>query len=138
MTKNSIRVQTKKFRINVNDNGDEIILDFDNNSFMEKFYNLTELGKNIPKMDEIAENTERMRIFAEYNRKISNALNDIFGENATLKIFGCKEPMPDLIADFFEQLAPFIEKAGKMRENEAKMRAEKYSKRAENRESVRK
>lgn len=100
--------------IDVNDAGETITMNVDDQEFVEKFYGL------IDKLDKVSNEmgSEKVRAEDEHNqikllidrtKGIMAEIDDMFGNDSCRKIFGDIVPSPYLIADFFEQLKPIAE-----------------------------
>ena len=109
---NKIRVNSG-IVVEVNDNGDTITVNAEDQYFIEKFLGLNEKLDGIAKMDtkELEKKSEREQIgvMIETTKEIMAEIDGLFGENACKKVFGDIVPSPYLIADFFEQLTPIAE-----------------------------
>ena len=112
-----IRVQ-RGIEINVNDNGDTIVADVNDNIFTEKFYKLVEtverLSKEINGVDFDEDDMESAKNYVDLVKdktvQVMNEIDNLFGENACNKIFGYgTSPSGYAIADFFDQLLPIFE-----------------------------
>ncbi len=115
--------------IEVNDNGDTITVNTEDQMFLEKFISLSE------KFDEITQelhNTEikdkgereKLRWQIDKTKEIMAGIDDMIGEDTCKKVFGNIIPNPYLIADFFEQLTPIAEQYMSARQKKI---SEKYS-----------
>lgn len=107
---NKIRVASG-IVVNVNDNGDTITINVEDQEFIEKFMKLNErLDQLTKEMDasEVKEMSEheQLELLIEGTKKIMADIDGLFGENACRKVFGDIVPNPYLIADFFDQLTP--------------------------------
>lgn len=124
---NRIRVNSG-IVVEVNDNGDTITVNAEDQYFIEKFLGLNEKLDSIAKTDtkELEEKSEREQIgfMIETTKEIMTEIDGLFGENACKKVFGDIVPSPYLIADFFEQLAPI---ATQYMDERQKIIAQKYS-----------
>lgn len=132
-----IRVNNGAKKIEVNDNGDYITLDFGDNSFPDRFFNLIDnvakrAEEAIPAAQKIAEEHEEngeafMRETAALWRKVHEDIMEevdaFFGPGTCKKVFGDIVPGVELYDDFFRQLMPYFEEFS--RERAAKL--EKYS-----------
>lgn len=130
-----IRVSTGAKRIEVNDNGDYITLNFADQSFPERFFamvdRVTDIAKDAePREKEIREkypagSVELYRAFSSFNLEFHTAvageIDGFFGAGTCKRVFGDIVPGIDLIDDFFQQLMPYFQEFGKER-------AEKMSK----------
>lgn len=108
-----IRVKTG-IVIEVNDNGETILIDAENQMFLEKFYDLIEQLDDLKaKAEEESKNPMEYREFLKWNmgetRKVMEKIDELFGENACKKIFGDIVPSVYALADFFIQLLPCTE-----------------------------
>lgn len=107
---NKIRVNSG-IVIEVNDNGDTITVNAEDQGFIDKFFELNELLENLTKkfktvdMKEKSER-EQLRVLTDTTKEIMAGIDSLFGENACKKVFGDIVPNPYLIAEFFEQLTP--------------------------------
>ena len=132
-----IRVSTGAKRIEVNDDGDYIVLDFSDNSFPDRFFGMIDRVQELaneaaPKEKEIEAEHEKgsdgyMRATAALLRKvhedIMSEVDGLFGAGTCKKVFGDIVPGIELYDDFFTQLMPYFEEAGK----ERVQRMSKYS-----------
>lgn len=100
--------------INVNDEGETITLNVDDQNFIDKFYSL------INRLDEITQKMkseevkakseqEQVRIMLVETEDLMARIDSMFGAESCRKVFGDIVPSPYLIADFFEQLTPVAE-----------------------------
>lgn len=115
--------------VEVNDNGDTIELNLEDQKFVDRFYQL------IGKLDEVKKNVneanvrqmsdgDKLQYLIGQTEEILTEIDGIFGEGCCRKVFGDIVPNPYLIAEFFEQMTPIIEKY--MQERKKKIN-EKYS-----------
>lgn len=132
-----IRVKTGAKRIEVNDDGDYIVLDFSDNSFPDRFFAMVDrvearANEAIPAAKEIEASHEKgsegyVRATAALWRKvhedIMTEVDGFFGPGTCKKVFGDIVPDIELYDDFFTQLMPYFEEAGK----ERAQRMSKYS-----------
>lgn len=99
----------------VNDEGETIIMNAEDQQFIEKFYGL------INRLDDIEKDMqspavkqksdhEQLKLMIELTKEIMAEIDAMFGAESCRKIFGDIVPNPYLIADFFEQLQPIAEK----------------------------
>lgn len=113
MFMNSLRV-TRGIEIEVNDEGEKITLNVENQNFIDDFYGLME------RLDETAKEMassgvtslpkrEQVRALIERTKPIMSDIDRLFGEGCCRKVFGDIIPSPYLIADFLEQLTPIAE-----------------------------
>lgn len=124
---NKIRVNSG-IVVEVNDNGDTITVNAEDQYFIEKFLGLNEKLHNIARTDtkELEEKSEREQIgvMIETTKEVMAEIDGLFGENTCKKVFGDIVPSPYLIADFFEQLTPI---AAQYMDERQKIIASKYS-----------
>lgn len=132
-----IRVNTGVKRIEVNDNGDYITLNFGDASFADRFFEMVDRVQKrtnaaAPKAKEIDETMENgsekhmraaAKLFREVHEDVSAEVDDFFGPDTCKKVFGDIVPSIDLYDDFFQQLMPYFEEFGK----ERAQRMSKYS-----------
>lgn len=125
---NKIRVNSG-IVVEVNDNGDTITVNAEDQEFIDKFFALNENLERITKemeAPELKEKSEREQLHClmDKTKDIMEDIDSLFGENACKKVFGDIIPNPYLIADFFEQLTPIAEQYMDARQKKI---AEKYS-----------
>lgn len=137
----SIRVDTGVRKITVNDEGETISLNFADQSFPVRYFNMVDEFQSQQEIfqkeeddliKECEENQlsdyERMRKIAAFNLKIHEFFKDrvegLFGADTCRKVFGDIVPSADMYMDFIGQLAPYFEKYGKERQ---KKLMQKYS-----------
>lgn len=132
-----IRVATGAKRIEVNDDGDYITLDFSDNSFPDRFFAMVDrvqerANEAVPEAEKIEAQHEKgsegyMRATAALWRKvhedIMTEVDDFFGPGTCRKVFGNIVPGVELYNDFFNQLKPYVENAVR----ERAQRMSKYS-----------
>jgi len=132
-----IRVNTGAKRIEVNDNGDYIVLNFGDHDFPNRFFALLDTVQEIAekaaeKEKELKEkyeggSLEQQRVsFAfdcELHKEIAAEVDNVFGPDTCKKVFGDIVPGVELYDDFFHQLMPYFEQFGK----ERAQRMSKYS-----------
>ncbi len=132
-----IRVNTGAKKIEVNDNGDYIVLNFADSSFVDRFFAMYDRIKQkaddaVPRAEEI--DTKYQHGSEEYARAAAalyRALHEdimcevdgFFGPGTCKKVFGDIVPGIELYDDFFQQLMPYFEEYGK----ERAQRMSKYS-----------
>ena len=115
--------------IEVNDNGDTIIMNADDQNFVEKFYGLIDKADAISKklktedVQKLSEH-KQLKVAIEATRELMQDIDELFGPDSCKKIFGDIVPHPYLIADFFEQLKPIVKKHVDARQRKI---AEKYN-----------
>lgn len=132
-----IRVNTGAKRIEVNDNGDYIVLDFGDNSFPDRFFSMIdrvqehgdactkELEKISSEHKEGSDGYTRAAasLLRKVHEEIMGEVDGFFGPGTCKKVFGDIVPGIELYDDFFAQLMPYFEQAGK----ERAQRMSKYS-----------
>ena len=132
-----IRVATGVKRIEVNDDGDYIVLDFSDNSFPDRFFAMVDrvqarANEAVPEAEKIDAQHEKgsegyMRATAalwhKVHEDIMTEIDGFFGPDTCKKVFGDIVPGIELYEDFFSQLTPYFEQAGK----ERAQRMSKYS-----------
>lgn len=132
-----IRVNTGAKRIEVNDNGDYIVLDFGDATFPDRFFGMVDriqekANAAVPKAETIDAQNEKgsdshirasMRLFREVHEEIMAEVDNFFGPGTCKKVFGDIVPSIEAYDDFFSQLMPYFEQFGK----ERAQRMSKYS-----------
>lgn len=100
--------------VKVNETGDTITVNVEDQSFIEKFYGLidrlnaaTEAMKS-EEVKELGEQGQLQRMIAE-TKGIMADIDLLFGTDCCRKVFGDIVPSPYLMADFFDQLTPIAE-----------------------------
>ena len=136
-----IRVSTGEKHIEVNDNGDYITLNLNDNAFLDRFFALHERIQGM--VEELAGreaelrasardagaeglDSSRKEIFSLYKEaggRIRAEVDTLFGEYTCQKVFGDITPSFELFFDFFEQLLPYLEEFAK----EKAQRMRRYS-----------
>lgn len=113
--------------IKVNDQGDTISMNVDDQRFIDKFYGLIETfdkSTAVIRGKQNAGEREKLKNLISETEKIMAGIDDIFGKDACKKIFGDIVPSPVLIADFFDQMIPITRNYTNERQ---KMIEQKYS-----------
>lgn len=113
--------------IKVNDQGDTISMNVDDQRFIDKFYDLIETfdkSTAVIRGKQNAGEREKLKNLISETEKIMAGIDDIFGKDACKKIFGDIVPSPVLIADFFDQMIPITRNYTNERQ---KMIEQKYS-----------
>lgn len=132
-----IRVSTGAKRIEVNDEGDYIVLNFNDHSFPERFFAMLDrvqaLAEEAAPQEQVirqqyeAGSMELLRALtsldSELHRKISTEVDSLFGPGTCRKVFGDIVPGVELYDDFFSQLMPWFEQFS----SERAQRMSKYS-----------
>lgn len=123
-----IRIQRNVKRIEVNDNGDTIELDFDDLNLPYSFYAmLKDFGENRKKFTE--ELTEKIKDMSdeesvdafvqaerELNEYMRDAIDKVFGEGTCRKVYGDILPSWEMHDQLFDALLPFFEEAAQRRQ----------------------
>lgn len=132
-----IRVNTGAKKIEVNDSGDYITINFSDHGFPERFFSMLDKVHAMaeeaePKEQEIREryaqgSMDYLRALtsldAEIHEAVSAEVDGLFGPGTCKKVFGDIIPGVELYEDFFTQLLPYFEEFGK----ERAQRMSKYS-----------
>ncbi len=122
--KDSIRINTGAKKIEVNDDGDCIVLNFADQSLPTRYFALLEVIEakradyqqraKIIDEDQSLDDKARFKAAAALNLEIHNYMREqvdnLFEADTCRKVFGDIVPSIDLYADFFEQLSPYFEK----------------------------
>lgn len=131
----SLRIDNGTKKIEVNDAGEYIEFSIVNNDFFRAFFDLLrwfdeqEGRKEIKDMEEnagkVVSDDEKeinydaansvLDIRDKISREACEKIDNIFGREASRKIFGSVAPDMYMIADFFEKISPLIEKYQKER-----------------------
>ncbi len=130
-----IRLQRNIKRIEVNDNGEYITLDFDDLELPYRYYGmLKKLEKDRVKFSaELAEKLkgkpasvcteELVNAERELNIYFRDAVDEVFGEGTCRKVYGDILPSVEMHLQFFDALRPYFEEEAKRRQE----RMNKYS-----------
>lgn len=123
-----LRVKTG-LKIEVNDEGDFIVLYVEDAGFIERFYGIVSAFEKVSQDMEDAENRqlsekEQLSLVIEKTKLIMEKIDGLFGEDTCKKVFGDIIPSAYAIADFFEQLLPVFNQYADERQRKLK---EKYS-----------
>ena len=124
-----IRVSTGAKRIEVNDDGDYITLNFSDNSFADRFFEMIDrvqekANASAEKAKEIDATTEEnseararsaAKLFRTTHEEIAAEVDNFFGPGTCRKVFGDIVPGIELYDDFFQQLMPYFEEYGRER-----------------------
>lgn len=96
---------SNKKTIKVNNKGDEIVLDLDDMSMQEKIQKFREtMDKFVVKIRDSKNDDESYKYSLEMSKEAVTDIDDIFGENASMKLFGNLTPTIDLIFEFCYKL----------------------------------
>lgn len=123
-----IRIQRNVKRIEVNDNGDILELDFDDLNLPYAFYGMIkqfeadrvkftkELAEKIKDMSD----KETVDAFVEAERELNiymrDAVDKVFGEGTCRKVYGDILPSVEMHMQFFDALRPYFEEEAKRRQ----------------------
>lgn len=115
--------------VEVNDKGETIVINAEDQNFIEKFYGLLEKLEEMKKRagaSELKEKSEREQhqYAISETKNLMADIDNVFGENACKKIFGDIVPSPYLIMTFFEQIVPITRQYANERQKKI---AEKYN-----------
>lgn len=132
-----IRVNTGDKRIEVNDDGDFIVLNLSDSSFPDRFFSMVDRVQN--KANEAAEKAKGLEaqcepgseafvravasLYRDLHESVMTEVDALFGPNTCKKVFGDIVPGVELFDDFFTQLMPYFEQFGR----ERAQRLSKYS-----------
>lgn len=96
---------SNKKTIKVNNKGDEIVLDLDDMSMQEKINKFREsMDKFVVQIRDSKSDDEKYKYSLEMSKEAVVSIDDIFGENASMKLFGNLTPTIDLIFEFCYKL----------------------------------
>ena len=132
-----IRVNTGDKKIDVNDNGDYIVLDLSDSSFPDRFFSMVDRvqahaaaaearakeleGRLEPGSEEMLR--AAASLYRELHEGVMAEVDALFGTDTCRKVFGDIVPGIELFDDFFTQLMPYFELFGRERAK----RLSKYS-----------
>jgi hypothetical protein len=75
-------------------------------------------SEDFDSIDKIEDNVKKSMALVRLYKKVIDDfafyINKVFGEDATLKIFGNEAPMPQVIGEFIEDLAPVLQAVSAM------------------------
>lgn len=107
---NTIRITGTK-RIEVNDDGECIVLPVGDDSFVKRFYELVENTKK--KADGMQPDNENIMGFMddviEFDKELKERVDGLFGADTCRKVFGDILPSVDMFIEFFSLILPFFE-----------------------------
>lgn len=104
-------------KIQVNDDGDYIILPMGDNAFPKRMIYFSEKAELI--YNELAKKEKELsgsdiatisEMRAELYTKIGTCFDETFGIGSCEKVFGNSAPAQDLMVDFLEQIQPLVER----------------------------
>ena len=124
-----IRVNSGAKKIEVNDNGDYIVLNFSDSSFVDRFFAMYDriqerVNASVSEAEEIDAayqigSLDHLRAGAALYRKMYEEVmvevDGFFGSGTCQKVFGDIVPGIDLYDEFFQQLMPYFQQFGKER-----------------------
>lgn len=121
----SIRVDSGTKRIEVNDDGDVILLHLGDDGFIRDFYKLVETFQQRAESVKVDESDilGSMDRVTSLSAATKEDVERLFGEGTCKKVFGDITPSIDIFLDFVYQLLPFFEEYSKNRVSKMK----KYS-----------
>ncbi|MBE5846241.1 MAG: hypothetical protein E7300_01015 [Lachnospiraceae bacterium] len=113
-----LNLNRKVIRIEVNDDGDYIELNFGDadlpNRFMQLYSNLQTRLEKLKEDAAALEGDDKIKEQLEYystaHREIMADIDNLLGEGTCKKVFGDIVPDVDLVRELFEQLIPIINK----------------------------
>lgn len=124
MSKQSIRIKSNTvYEIEVNDKGEVIVIDPEDLNLYEHAYEMMDSikeaetdfnneSKEIEKLEESDSKTrQQIECLSRYFKKGRNAIDIMFGEGSSLKIFG-ESNFLSMFDQFADQMEPHFEKAG--------------------------
>lgn len=107
-----IRVNVEKVELEVNDNGDIIILPVSDERFIKRLYDFVdEINRKAEEMNFIdKDNVEAIvKCDLELHEKIKSEFDELFGSDAYKKVFGEDVVIgAEYVFDFLDQISPFI------------------------------
>ena len=96
---------SNKKTIKVNNKGDEIVLDLDDMSMQNKIEKFREtMDKFVMQIRDSKNDDEKYKYSLEMSKEAVASIDDIFGGNASMKLFGNLTPTIDLIFEFCYKL----------------------------------
>lgn len=122
-----IRVNTGVVKVDVNDDGEYITLNFGDHDFANKFYGLQDKvqAMSAQMSTEEAEAREKYKdnpseqnkavadVSLKFHKQLKGDIDAVFGEDTCRKVFGDIVPWAYMYKDFFDQLAPYFEQFAK-------------------------
>lgn len=133
MENQSIRV-SRGITVEVNDEGETITIDVEDQMFINRFYDLmNDLEQAANDVDSDATRSlgdrERLKVMIDRTKSIMAHMDELFGAGCCRKVFGDTVPSPYRLADFFDQIRPIVEEYMSNRQKEI---ARKYTNRRKN------
>ena len=101
---NAIRIDNGVKRIEVNDNGEVILLPVSDDSFLRGFYALIDEAQK-----KVADVKTDSGDIIEFDRYMVNKIDGLFGAETCRKVFGEVLPGVDMILEFFSLITPYLE-----------------------------
>ena len=123
-----IRLQRNIKRIEVNNDGEFITLDFDDLNLPYRFYGMVrkfekdcaefaaKLAEKLKDGSPEETNDELINAERELNIYLRDAVDKVFGEGTCRKVYGDILPSVEMHLQFFEALRPYFEEEGKRRQ----------------------
>lgn len=123
-----IRLQRNIKRIEVNDDGEFITLDFDDLNLPYKYYGMirkfekdraefaAKLAEKLKDGSPEENNDELINAERELNIYLRDAVDEVFGAGTCRKVYGDILPSVEMHLQFFEALRPYFEEEGKRRQ----------------------
>jgi len=124
-----IRVNRGDKKIEVNDNGDYIVLNLSDSSFPDRFFSMVDRVQE--RADAAGEKAKEIEakyeagsealiratasLYRELHEGVMAEVDALFGQDTCKKVFGDIVPGIELFDDFFTQLMPYFEQFGKER-----------------------
>ena len=123
-----IRLQRNIKRIEVNDDGEFITLDFDDLNLPYRYYGMirrfekdraefaAKLAEKFKDGSPEENNDELINAERELNICLRDAVDEVFGEGTCRKVYGNILPSVEMHLQFFDALRPYFEEEGKRRQ----------------------
>lgn len=122
-----IRIERGVKKIEVNDNGEFIMLPVSDDGFVLSFYRMMEdiqkKGKSLSAEIRDEETVDSLEKIVAVEREVKQKVDALFGGGTCKKVFGDILPSMDLFVEFFGSLVPFLEEY----QSERKPKMEKYN-----------
>lgn len=118
---NKIRITRGIKKIEVNDDGEFILLPVSDDGFVVRFYKLMDQisgqAEELEKQEtaDITGQLDLVEKIVAIERKTKQDVEDLFGEGTCRKVFGEILPSMDLFVEFFGSILPFFEEYKKER-----------------------
>jgi hypothetical protein len=119
----NIRISNSNKKIQVNDEGEYIVLPFSDQSFPNRYYKMidgfTEMKKEIDsKAKEVVTEREIVVFISDIHQKAKEDIDMLLGADTCKKVFGDIVPSIEMIQEFFEKLLPFFQAYSEERKKE--------------------